>query len=291
MPHTVVSLTRTTGGPWDGASAMVLMSERPTPRLTRGAERTREDRDLFLRYRDGDQQAREQLVERFLPLARQLARRYQRASEPLDDLLQVASMGLIKAIDRFDAEREIAFSSYAVPTILGEIKRHFRDRTWAVRVPRDLQELTLRVDRAVGDLSEHLHRQPSVGEIAEVLGVQEEDVLEALQAGGAYRAVSFDAPRGSSGGDEDIATLGDSIGIDESGFDRAEERATLDRLLTSITPRERDVLRMRFEKDMTQAEIGAVIGVSQMQVSRIVRQALSRLRAAADAEPDGLTLA
>src|SRR4051794_22366467 len=165
----------------------------------RGAERTREDRELFVRYRDGDNEARDQLVERFLPLARQLARRYQRASEPLDDLLQVASMGLIKAIDRFDADREIAFSSYAVPTILGEIKRHFRDRTWAVRVPRDLQELTLKVDRAVGELSEDLRRQPSVSEIAEAVAAEEEDVLEALQAGGAYRAVSFEAPRGGEG--------------------------------------------------------------------------------------------
>ena len=265
---------------------MRVMSEDASPTPARGAERTREDRDLFLRYRDGDPLAREQLVERFLPLARQLARRYQRASEPLDDLLQVASMGLIKAIDRFDADREIAFSSYAVPTILGEIKRHFRDRTWAVRVPRDLQELTLRVDRAVGELSEQLRRQPSIGEIGEVLGVQEEDVLEALQAGGAYRAVSFNAPRGNGGGDDDVTTLADSIGVDESGFDRAEERATLEQLLATVTPRERDVLRMRFEEDMTQAEIGAVIGVSQMQVSRVIRLALARLRAVADAEPE-----
>jgi RNA polymerase sigma-B factor len=249
----------------------------------RGAERSREDRELFLRYRAGDAQARDQLVERFLPLARQLARRYQRASEPLDDLLQVASMGLIKAIDRFDPDRDIAFSSYAVPTILGEIKRHFRDRTWAVRVPRDLQELSLKVDKAVGELSEELRRQPSVGEIGEAVGVDEEDVLEALQAGGAYRAVSFEAPRGgSAGGDEDAATIADSIGIDEDGFDRAEERATLARLLSTVSPREREVLRMRFEEDMTQAEIGAVIGVSQMQVSRVIRQALTRLRAAAD---------
>ena len=248
----------------------------------RGAERTREDRELFVRYRDGDAQAREQLVERFLPLARQLARRYQRSSEPIDDLLQVASMGLIKAIDRFDADREIAFSSYAVPTILGEIKRHFRDRTWAVRVPRDLQELTLKVDRAVGELSEELRRQPSVAEIGVAVGAEEEDVLEALQAGGAYRAISFDAPRG--GGDEDVTTLADSIGVDEDGFDRAEERATLARLLATVTPREREVLRMRFEEDMTQAAIGAVIGVSQMQVSRVIRQALARLRAAAQAD-------
>ncbi len=251
----------------------------------RGAERSREDRELFLRYRDGDLQAREQLVARFLPLARQLARRYQRASEPLDDLLQVASMGLIKAIDRFDPDREIAFSSYAVPTILGEIKRHFRDRTWAVRVPRDLQELTLKVDRAVAKLSEDLRRQPSVAEIGAAVGADEEEVLEALQAGGAYRAISFEAPRGGTG-EEDVTTLADSIGVDEEGFDRAEDRATLARLLASVTPREREVLRMRFEEDMTQAEIGAIIGVSQMQVSRVIRQALARLRAAADADED-----
>jgi RNA polymerase sigma-B factor len=250
----------------------------------RGAERSRGDRELFLRYRDGDASAREQLVERFLPLARQLARRYQRGGEPLDDLMQVASMGLIKAIDRFDADREIAFSSYAVPTILGEIKRHFRDRTWAVRVPRDLQELTLKVDRVVGELAEDLRRQPSVAEIGEAVGADEEDVLEALQAGGAYRAVSIEAPRGVGGGDDDATTLGESLGVDETGFARAEERATLARLLATVTPREREVLRMRFEEDMTQAEIGAVIGVSQMQVSRVIRQALARLRAAADAD-------
>lgn len=253
----------------------------PAASSGRGAERSREDRELFVRHRAGDVQAREQLVARFLPLARQLARRYQRASEPLDDLLQVASMGLIKAIDRFDPAREIAFSSYAVPTILGEIKRHFRDRTWAVRVPRDLQELSLKVDRAVGELSEDLRRQPSVAEIGEAVGADEEDVLEALQAGGAYRAISFEAPRGGDG-EEDSTTLADSIGVDEHGFDRAEERATLARLLASVTPREREVLRMRFEEDMTQAEIGAVIGVSQMQVSRVIRQALARLRAAAE---------
>jgi RNA polymerase sigma-B factor len=246
-----------------------------------GGERTRADRELFIRYQSGDQQARDELVTRFLPLARQLARRYQRASEPLDDLLQVASIGLIKAIDRFDADRDIAFSSYAVPTILGELKRHFRDKTWAVRVPRDLQELTLRVDRAVGELSDDLQRQPAVGEIARTVGASDEDVLEALQAGGAYRAVSFDMPRG---GEEDgaAATVADSIGFDEDGFARAEDRATLANLLGSVTPREREVLRMRFEEDMTQAEIGEVIGVSQMQVSRLIRKAIAELRSAAD---------
>ena len=184
--------------PWRLAGHAVRMMTPPRDEPGSGAERSREDRELFIRYGEGDELAREQLVERFLPLARQLARRYQRAGEPLDDLMQVASMGLIKAIDRFDPEREIAFSSYAVPTILGEIKRHFRDRTWAVRVPRDLQELTLRVDKAVGELSEELRRQPSVAEIGAAVGADEEQVLEALQAGGAYRAVSFDAPRGGA---------------------------------------------------------------------------------------------
>jgi Sigma-70, region 4/Sigma-70 region 3 len=145
-----------------------------------------------------------------------------------------------------------------VPTILGEIKRHFRDRTWAVHVPRDLQELSLRVDRAVGELAEGLHRQSSVAEIAAAVGVDDEDVLEALQAGGAYRARSFDAPVG--GADEDVVTLGEWIGVDEHGFDRAEDRATLAALLAMVTPREREVLRRRFEQDMTQSEIGAVIG-------------------------------
>ena len=176
--------------------------------------------------------------------------------------------------------REIAFSSYAVPTILGEIKRYFRDRTWAVRVPRGLQELSMRIDRVVAGLSEELHRSPSVAEIAQAVGATEEEVLEALQAGGAYRAVSFEAPAGASG--EDAATLADSVGVSEDGFDRAEERATLDALLQAVSDRDREVLRMRFEEDMTQAEIGAAIGVSQMQISRIIRQALQRLREAAD---------
>jgi RNA polymerase sigma-B factor len=238
-----------------------------------------------VRYRAGDQQVREELIERFMPLARQLARRYQRASEPLDDLLQVASIGLIKAIDRFDPDREIAFSSYAVPTILGEIKRHFRDRTWAVRVPRDLQELALRVDKAVTELADDLQRQPSVDEIGAAVGVTDEEVLEALQAGGAYRAVSFDAPRGTEEDSPSPTTLGDSMGVDEAGFDRAEERATIHNLLGAITAREREVLRMRFEEDMTQAEIGEVIGVSQMQVSRLIRKAIAQLRDAAGEEP------
>jgi RNA polymerase sigma-B factor len=261
--------------------------ERPERFSAGPTDRAREDKLLFKRFLETrDPAAREALVERFLPLARQLARRYQRGEEPLDDLIQVASLGLVKAIDRFDAERDVAFSSYAVPTILGEIKRHFRDRTWSVRVPRDLQELSLKVDRAVVSMSKELQRSPTVSELAEKLDLNEEQVLEAMEASGAYRATSLSTPRG--GGDEQTDTLADTVGTEEHGYDLAEDRATLGRLLQTITPREREVLRLRFEEDLTQAEIGERIGVSQMQVSRLIRQALSRLRAAAraDSPPD-----
>jgi RNA polymerase sigma-B factor len=247
-------------------------------------DRAREDKLLFKRYLETrDPAARDALVERFLPLARQLARRYQRAEEPLDDLIQVASLGLVKAIDRFDTDREVAFSSYAVPTILGEIKRHFRDRTWSVRVPRDLQELSLKVDRAVVAMAKDLQRQPTVPELAEKLEVTEEQVLEAMEASSAYRATSLSAPRG---GEDQGDTLGDTVGTEEQGYNLAENRATLDRLLQTITPREREVLRLRFEEDLTQAEIGERIGVSQMQVSRLIRQSVTRLRAAARTDQD-----
>jgi RNA polymerase sigma-B factor len=240
--------------------------------------RALEECALFERLaRQGDSRDREVLVERYLPLARSLALRYQRSGEPFDDLLQVASLGLIKAIDGFDPHRGIAFGAYAVPTILGEIKRYFRDRTWAVHVPSHLQELTLRVDRAVSELAERLHRQPSVAEIVVAVGADEEAVLEALQAGSAYRARSFDEP---SGGGEEAATLGESLGVAEHGFARVEARVTFMALLGVVTARERDVLRMRFEEDMTQAEIAAAIGSSQMHVSRIIRGALGRIRSA-----------
>jgi RNA polymerase sigma-B factor len=244
------------------------------------SDRNRQDAALFARYLvDGDRRAREELVERFMPLARQLARRYHRAEEPFDDLLQVASLGLLKAIDRFDLDRGIAFSSYAVPTILGELKRHFRDRTWSVRVPRDLQELVLKVDGTVSDLGRELHRAPTVTEISQRLSVAEEDILEAMQAGGAYRATSLETPRGTE--DEAADTLGDTLACTEQGFDLAEDRATLAQLLLAVTPREREVLRLRFEDDLTQREIGQRIGVSQMQTSRIIRHSIARLRTAA----------
>ena len=248
--------------------------------------RAQRDRALFERLHDPDDNVgRDAVVERFLPLARQLAARYQRPEEPFDDIFQVACLALVKAVDRFDPSRGIAFSSYAVPTINGEIKRHFRDRAWSVRVPRDLQELALRVDRVVGDLTRDLGRQPSVGDIAGAIGIEPEDVLEAMQAAGAYRATSLDAPRGG-GDDEPGGTFGDTVGHVEDGFGRAEHRALLSRLMRSLTPRERAVIGLRFEHDLTQAEIGQRIGVSQMQVSRILRHALARLRALARAEDE-----
>jgi RNA polymerase sigma-B factor len=253
------------------------LSEQPY-HATPDTRRVAEDRALLARYLDQrDPVDRDMLVERFLPLARQLARRYERPDVPFDDLFQVACLGLVNAIDRFDLEREVAFSSYAVPTILGEIKRYFRDRTWSVRVPRDLQELSLKVERVVSQLDLELHRKPTVAEIVAKVDAGEEDVLEALEASGAYKATSLQSPWGSD--DDSVDTLGDSIGIEERGFAAAEDRATIDRLMRVITPRERQVLWLRFAGDLTQAEIGEQVGVSQMQVSRIIRQSVSRLRA------------
>jgi RNA polymerase sigma-B factor len=255
---------------------------------THDASRIAEDRALFARYLDPqDPVDRDMVVERFLPLARELARRYQRPDEPFDDLFQVACLGLVNAIERFDLERQVAFSSYAVPTILGEIKRYFRDRTWSVRVPRDLQDRALKVDRAVAELALELHRKPTIDEIVAKVGIGEEDVLEALDASGAYRAISLQVPWGTD--DDSGDTLGDVIGIEERGFAVAEDRATIERLMRVITPRERKVLVLRFAADLTQAEIGEQVGVSQMQVSRIIRQSVSRLRAyAAVQEEEGV---
>jgi RNA polymerase sigma-B factor len=280
----MAAATHAPPGPRRAARASLAVARPATSSRTATEIRAREERALFARLAAdrNDKHAREALIARFMPLARSLALRYQRSGEPIDDLLQVASLGLIKAIDGFDTGREYAFCSYAVPTILGEIKRHFRDRTWTVRVPRGLQELTLRVDRTVSDLSEKLHRQPSVGEIADALGADEEEVLEALQAKGAYSALSFDAPQGAGAAADRPQTLGETLGVAEDGFEQAEQRAMVDAMLSTLRPVERDILRMRFEHEMTQAEIGAVIGVSQMQVSRTIRAALQRLQPIAE---------
>jgi RNA polymerase sigma-B factor len=248
------------------------------------AARAREDRRLLERYHyHGDGAAREALVDRFLPLARQLARRYQRGGEPLDDLIQVASLGLLKAIDRFEPSRHTAFSSFAVPTILGELKRHFRDRGWSVRVPRDLQELSVRVDRVAEEMSRDLGRAPTPAEIAANIGVSTEQVLEAREAAGAYRAISLDRPRDD---DDEGDGMTEIMGIEDPGFGLAEDAATVERLMAVLGDREREVLRLRFAEDLTQSEIGLRVGVSQMHVSRLIRQAVAQLREAAEEAED-----
>jgi RNA polymerase sigma-B factor len=255
---------------------------RPAARNDRVA-RDAEERWLFERYRRGDDPAaREALVERFLPLARQLARRYHRGDVPLEDLVQVASIGLLNAIDRFDPERGIAFSSFAVPTIAGELKRYFRDKAWSVHVPRDLNELALRVDRTTELLINRLGRVPTVSDIADHLGITLEEVFEAREAAAAYRADSLDRP--ASADDEDAARLVDALGADDPGFGRAEQSATLERLMRALTDRQREILRLRFAQDLTQSEIGERMGLSQMQISRLLRQAVARMREAAERE-------
>jgi RNA polymerase sigma-B factor len=215
------------------------------------------------------------VVGRFLPLARQLAARYTHTSESFDDLFQVACLGLVNAVDRFDAKRDVAFSSYAVPTILGELKRYFRDKTWSVRIPRDLQELALRIERTSERLTAELGRSPTIDEVADAVGVAPEAVLEARGALGAYRVGSLeDSP---SGRDDDDPLLS-VLGCDEAGYDRVEQRVLLDGMLGCLTRRERDVVRLRFEDDLTQMKIADEIGISQMQVSRILRRSLDRLR-------------
>ena len=245
-----------------------------------GGERLREQ-CLFERLqRDGDLAARAELVERFLPLARKLARRYERASEPLDDLIQVASLGLLKAIDRFDADRGDAFSSYAVPTILGELKRHFRDSGWSVHVPRGMQERVLEVNAAVERLSRDLGRSPSPQQVALKLELSVEQVLEAMEAEAAYDTTSLDRPRRSLD-DEPGGILADGIGETDDRFELVEDRLTIGRGVRALPQRERTILYLRFAEGLTQAEIGERMGMSQMHVSRLIRRAIDRLRAVA----------
>ena len=242
--------------------------------------RALKERRLFARYRQyGDQAARDALVERFLPLATGLARRYHRGGEPLEDLVQVASVGLLKAVERFDPARGTAFSSFAVPTIAGELKRHYRDKGWSMRVPRDLQELAVRVDRVTDRLVHELGRVPTATEIADDIGVSTEQVIEAREAAAAYRADSLD--RACSDGLDGTQVL-DTLGGDEPGYRHAEQSATVESMMSALSEREREILRLRFAEDLTQSEIGDRVGLSQMHISRLLRQAIARLREAAE---------
>lgn len=211
-----------------------------------------------------------------MPLARMLALRYHRDREPLEDLIQVAALGLVKAIDRFDPDRGLAFSTFAVPTITGELKRHFRDATWSIHVPRGMKERVLQVDGVSERLADELGRAPTIGEIAVAADMEDEDVVEAVHVRSVRSQRSLDAPAGA--GSDGTRLLADVVGDGDDAFDRAEDRALLARLLRSVSARDRDVLHMRFALDMTQAEIGERLGVSQMQVSRLTRAALERMR-------------
>jgi RNA polymerase sigma-B factor len=242
------------------------------------------ERLLFERYHfHGDASARDELIRQCLPLARKLASRYVRRDESIDDLMQVASIGLIKAVDRFDPTRGTAFSSFAVPSILGELKRHFRDHGWAARVPRPLQERVLKVNRAADQFFAVHGRAPKPRELAELLGENVEDVLEALEAATAHSSVSLDAPMGGHAGDDGGAAYADTVGETDGRLELIESRSVVDGAMRALPERERLVLALRFGEDMTQSEIAARIGVSQMHVSRLIRRALERLRTVAEA--------
>jgi RNA polymerase sigma-B factor len=226
----------------------------------------------FRRYRDTrDPAMRDALVERFLGLAMHLARRYPRGNEH-EDVAQVAALALVKAIDRFDPDRGVAFTSYATPTILGEIKRYFRDCGWAVKVPRDLQELTVRVEKLTGELTGRLGRAPTVAQLAEALGTSEEEVLEALQSTTAHRPVALDVREA-----DDEEPRGVIAGVDERGFQGVEDAATVDSLLAMLPDRDRTVVELRFRHELLQREIADIVGISQMQVSRILTHAIAAL--------------
>jgi RNA polymerase sigma-B factor len=218
---------------------------------------------------------RSELVELHLPLVEYLARRFRNRGEWLDDLTQVATIGLIKSIDRFDLDRGVEFSTYATPTIVGEIKRHFRDKGWAVRVPRRLQELKLALAKAIGELAQNLGRAPTVSELADHLQMSEEEVLEGLESANAYSTVSLDAP---DSGDEDAPAVAESLGMVDDALEGVEYRESLKPLLEQLPPREKRILLLRFFGNMTQSQIATELGISQMHVSRLLARTLAQLR-------------
>ena len=240
-----------------------------------------EVRDLFSAYKDAATEEerlplRERLVEQYIGLVEFLARRFRNRGEPLEDLIQVGTIGLLKAIDRFDLDREVEFSTYATPTVVGELKRHFRDKGWAVRVPRRLQELHLELTKVVNELGQELGRSPTVAEIAESAGTSEEAVLEGLEIAQAYNFTSLDAPIDSDEGG--ATTFADQLGTEDEQLENLEYRASLAPEMEKLPERERRILYLRFFRGMTQSEIAARLGISQMHVSRLLNRTLIRLR-------------
>jgi RNA polymerase sigma-B factor len=217
---------------------------------------------------------RDELVEMHLPLVEYLARRFRNRGEPFDDLVQVATIGLIKSIDRFDLERGVEFSTYATPTIVGEVKRHFRDKGWAIRVPRRLQEMKLALTKATSELSQQNGRAPTVAELAKHLGISEEEVLEGLESSNAYSAISLDAPDL----DDESSAMSETLGQTDAALEGVEYRESLKPLLEALPPREKRILLLRFFANMTQSQIAAELGISQMHVSRLITRTLVTLR-------------
>ena len=246
----------------------------------RVADRAR-TRELFVelaatpRHDPSHRRIRDQLVEMHLPLVEYLARRFRNRGEPLDDLVQVATIGLIKSIDRFDLERGVEFSTYATPTIVGEIKRHFRDKGWAIRVPRRLQEMKLSLNKATAELSQRNGRAPTVAELAQHLDLSEDEVLEGLESANAYSAISLDAPDIA---DDDSPAVSDSLGAHDEALEGVVYRESLKPLLERLPPREKNILMLRFFANMTQSQIAADLGISQMHVSRLLARTLAKLR-------------
>jgi RNA polymerase sigma-B factor len=240
------------------------------------------DETLLRRYADTrDPAARDEIVRRFLPFARSLAFRYSGGTEPADDLVQVASVGLMAALERFDPARGVPFIGFAGPTILGELRRHFRDRVWTLRVPRGLQERIRDVEDTIAKLSHDLERSPTIAEIGSELDLDSADILEAFAASDARRTVSFDRP--PSGVAEDQQVLAERVGEEDPGFELVEDRSALRAGVGQLNELEREVLRLRFVEDLTQSRIADEVGYSQMHVSRIIRRALARLRETAEA--------
>jgi RNA polymerase sigma-B factor len=242
-----------------------------------GPDRRQELREQFATYAVTREPAlRDELVSAYLGLAEYLARRFANRGEPLDDLVQVASLGLLKALDRFDPDRGVEFSTYATHTIVGELKRHFRDKGWSIRAPRRMQELYLRLGKVVASMGQELGRSPTIAELAMEVKVSEEEVLEALEAGQAYRTASLDVAT------EEGESLATRLGGDDPSLEDAERRATLSPLLAQLLPRERLILQLRFFDGLTQSEIANRLQISQMHVSRLLARSLAQLRAAAD---------
>ncbi len=244
-----------------------------------------DDKILLRKYHEeGDLHAREKLIEQYMSLVRSLARRYSYRGEQLEDLVQIGAIGLIKAIDRFDLERGVELTTYATPNIIGEIKRHFRDKGWAVRVPRGLQELNVQLSRLMEQLTVQLSRSPTIPELAKASGSTEEEVLEALESGRAYSSLSLST--GGGDGEDDLDPL-ESIGSEEQQYEVSENRAVLAPGFRALDERERMILQLRFFDGLTQSQIAQQVGISQMHVSRLIRRSLEKIREeiASDEEP------